>query len=181
MWFFKSFSSVGSYHGVQPFRNDWSSVTESHVQSHLLKTPMFCELQPPSWLQHGFLQGLHGFLQGSLLHHGSPRVAEAELCHTVLWHHQDLLLLLLHWPWCLQDFTLTFSPSPLSDAVVQPFLPLLKYVITEARPGLALVSSWPTLESSGTPVQHEDTFWCLVTEADLSQPTSEGKGTWGSC
>lgn len=48
--------------------------------------------------------------------------------------------LLLRSSWCLQDFTLTFSHSSLSDVVVQLFLPHPKYLITEVRP-----ASWTGL------------------------------------
>lgn len=47
---------------------------------------------------------------GSLLHHRPSQAAGAELCCTLLWHQQHLLLLPLHWPWCLEDI---FSLSSL--------------------------------------------------------------------
>ena len=65
--------------------------------------------------------------------------------------------------------SLTYSHSPLSAAVPQRFLPLLKFVVTEALPPLLIgsaLASGRSLEPSGTSsIQHRASTWCLPTEA----------------
>ena len=81
-------------------------------------------------------------------------------------HH---LLLLLHWPWCMQG-CFSHVVSLLSSCFCAVFLPFLKYVITEVLPALLrgspLASGGSVLKPAETvSVQHGGSSWCLLAEA----------------
>ncbi|KAK4810648.1 hypothetical protein QYF61_007385 [Mycteria americana] len=169
--FFMNCSSVGSFHRVQSFRNG------------LLQCGLSMGSQLPSGhihlLRHGVLYGLqedicstvdlHGLQGDSLPHHGLHHELQGNLCPGAWSTSSSSFFTDLG---VCRVVSLTYSHSSFPAAVVQQFLPLLKYVITEALPpslmGSALASSGSVLEPAG--IGHGGNFWHLLTEATPVAP-----------